>query len=139
LTTGSLTIGGSSILRFDLATQGAVGGAANDLLTVNGPLTLDGTLVVTELPGFSNGTYRLFNYTGALTNNGLDLQTAFLTAHPGSTINLGTAGQVNLIVVPEPSTATLLALGAALLRGSRRKRGYDMYAADWRLRRVSGR
>jgi fibronectin-binding autotransporter adhesin len=122
LTAAGLTLTSGAFVRFELAAPGTVGGSVNDLLTINGNLTLDGTLVVTELAGFANGTYRLANYTGVLLNNGLDLQPAFLTAHPGSNISTATAGQVNLIVIPEPSSAALFALGAALPAYFRRSR-----------------
>jgi fibronectin-binding autotransporter adhesin len=121
LTSAGLTLTSGALVRFELAAPGTVGGVS-DLLTINGNLTLDGTLVVTELAGFSNGTYRLANYTGVFANNGLDLQPAFLVAHPGSSISTTTAGQVNLIVIPEPSCVGLLPLGAALCSITRRKR-----------------
>jgi len=98
--TGPLSLGPGNRLHVDLAAPGVVGGNVNDLLVVNGALTLDGTLFVTELSGFANGVYRLFDYTGPLTNNGLVLAPGFLAAHPGSTISVSTPGQVNLIVGP---------------------------------------
>jgi fibronectin-binding autotransporter adhesin len=109
-------------LRAELA--GTIGGNVNDLVNVNGALTLDGTLAVTELPGFSNGSYTLFDYSGALTNNGLTIQPAFLTAHPGSTIQIDSANtRVNLVVVPEPAAAATLMAGlATTLLGLRRDR-----------------
>lgn len=48
-----------------------VGGGTNDLVEVSGNLTLDGILNITDLGGFAEGTYRLFNYSGSLTDNGL--------------------------------------------------------------------
>jgi hypothetical protein len=94
----------------------------NDQLFLNGNLTLDGTLQVTELAGFLEGTYRLIDYMGALTNNGLALESAFTLAHPGSYINTATQGQVDLIVVPEPVAALSLFGGIAVLAGLRRRR-----------------
>jgi fibronectin-binding autotransporter adhesin len=132
LTTAGLTLTSGASVRFELATPGTVGGSVNDLLAVNGNLTLDGTLVVTELAGFANGTYRLVNYTGVFANNVLDLQAAFLTAHPGSSISTATTGQVNLIVIPEPSSAALLTLSAALLPFIRRRREIARSTASWR-------
>lgn len=120
LTTGNLTIGSGSSLRFELAAPGTVGGTVNDLVTVNGALTLDGTLVVTELAGFSNGTYRLFDHTGTLTDNGLDLRPAFLAAHPGSSITFA-PNKVNLQVVPEPASAALCALSCVTVALRRRR------------------
>src|SRR5262249_54043229 len=75
LTVGSLTLNSGSIENYDLATAGTPGGATNDLTIVNGNLVLDGTLNITTGVGFGAGTYRLFNYTGTLTNNTLDLGT----------------------------------------------------------------
>src|SRR5690606_32952497 len=48
-------------------------GAPSDtaLFDVTGNLTLDGNLLVTGGAGFAEGAYRLFDYGGALTNNGL--------------------------------------------------------------------
>ena len=60
-----------SILNYELDTPGVVGGGVNDLIIVTGNLTLAGTLNVAGLGGFGLGTYRLMNYGGALTNNGL--------------------------------------------------------------------
>ena len=122
LTTGTMALDGASVWKFELATAGVVGSGVNDLLTVSGALTLDGTLQVTTLGGFGNGTYRLANYSGALTDSGLDLEVSFLTAYPGSTVDVGTAGEVNLVVVPEPGSALLLLGGIGALAGLRRRR-----------------
>jgi len=65
LTLGSLTIQGTgAIINFRLGQPGVVGGSANDLVAVNGALTLNGNLAITELAGFAPGTYTLFTYTG---------------------------------------------------------------------------
>lgn len=121
LLTGALTLGGTSVLDYELTTPGVAGGATNDLLSVTGNLTLDGTLKVTALPGFAAGNYRIINYTGALTNNTLVLDSTFLSAYPGSSISTATAGQVNLTVVPEPAATALLAGGLGLMMGRRRR------------------
>lgn len=69
---GVLTVGrlllldDAAILEFEL-------GAASDRIQVNGDLTLDGVLNVAALASFGAGTYRLIDYTGALTNNNLRL------------------------------------------------------------------
>lgn len=68
---GNLLLDSASILNFELAQAGVVGGGINDLITVSGNLTLDGTLNVAALTGFGEGIYRLINYGGALTDNGL--------------------------------------------------------------------
>jgi fibronectin-binding autotransporter adhesin len=111
-----------STLKLELSAPGVVGGTSNDLLSVNGAFTLDGTLQVATLPGFGVGTYRIANYTGALTNNTLNLDATFIAAWPGSSINTATSGQVNLIVIPEPNSALLVLGAAGLLAGLRRYR-----------------
>ncbi|MFZ5664193.1 MAG: autotransporter-associated beta strand repeat-containing protein [Pseudomonadota bacterium] len=68
---GNLLLDSASILNFELAQAGVVGGGINDLITVSGNLTLDGTLNVAALTGFGEGIYRLINYGGTLTDNGL--------------------------------------------------------------------
>ncbi|WP_052129416.1 autotransporter-associated beta strand repeat-containing protein [Sphingomonas sp. 35-24ZXX] len=68
---GNLLLDAASLLNFELAQAGVVGGGINDLITVGGNLTLDGTVNITALPGFGEGIYRLINYTGTLTDNGL--------------------------------------------------------------------
>jgi fibronectin-binding autotransporter adhesin len=98
---GTLTIAGDAtfdagtVFNYELSQPGVVGGAGNDLINVGGNLTLDGTLNVIPLPGFGAGYYRLFNYGGTLTDNGL----AFGSIPAGFTPTLLTsiAGQVNLL------------------------------------------
>lgn len=89
LGTGALTLNNTTTLNYDL-------GTASDLTSVNGNLTLDGTLNVTAAAGFGVGTYLLFNYTGTLTNN--TLVTGTMPAGFAYQISTSTAGQVNLIV-----------------------------------------
>ncbi|WP_446653481.1 autotransporter-associated beta strand repeat-containing protein [Blastomonas sp.] len=92
---GNLTLSDSSVLNFELAQPGVVGGGINDLINVGGNLVLDGTLNVTALDGFSAGFYRLFNYGGTLTNNTLNLGT--LPLGFTSSILTDIAGQVNIL------------------------------------------
>lgn len=122
LSTGPFSLSSSSKLKFELAQPSMVGAGINDLISVVGDLLLDGTLQVSESSGFAIGTYRLFDYTGTLTNSGLDLDTAFLTAHPGSRIDTATSGQVNLVVVPEPGAYMSLLGGVGMLLGFQRAR-----------------
>ena len=69
---GSLTLSDASQLDFELGKPDIAGGT-NDLLKVNGDLTLDGVLNVTALPGIGTGTYTLMTYRGLIVNNGLTL------------------------------------------------------------------
>ena len=99
LAMGTLTLNSGSILNYQLGISNVVGGGVNDLVNVNGNLTLAGTLNITNVGGFGEGVYRLFNYTGSLTNNGL----TFGTLPTGFTdsellVQTSRAGQINLLV-----------------------------------------
>lgn len=93
LTMGGLTLNPTSLLSVSLGTPGA-----QPVFQVNGNLTLDGTMDVTNLGGFGPGLYRLFAYTGSLTDNGLGLG----SLPPGESVSdlavqTSVANQVNLI------------------------------------------
>ena len=90
LTMGSLTLGNSSNVNVAL---GAPGNTLA-LFDVTGNLTLDGTLNVTDSGGFGAGVYRIFNYGGALTNNGMAIGT---TPAGDLSIQTAIANQVNLV------------------------------------------
>jgi autotransporter-associated beta strand protein len=126
---GSAAFDANAILAFELlGTDQTVGAGINDLLTGVTNLTLDGTLNVTDLGAGSflsatvGNSWRLINYTGSLTNNGLALGTTpSLTGGLAFAVDTTTVGQVNLVVVPEPTTTVVL--GAALAAfGLRRRR-----------------
>lgn len=115
----SLTLDAGALLDFELGPPGYIGGGTNDYALVLGNLTLDGTLNVSALDGFTNGIYRLFDYNGVLTDNGLQISSV-----PGQfslTVNTSVPGQVNLFVVPEPQTMALIVIGGALLLRRRRR------------------
>ncbi|WP_315386043.1 autotransporter-associated beta strand repeat-containing protein [uncultured Stenotrophomonas sp.] len=100
LSTGSLVLDAGSNLDAAL-------GVPSDtrVLAVNGDLALDGTLNVTDLGGFGDGVYRLIDYTGALTNNGLSLGSLPVAVLPGQLLVQTAVGQqVNLVVSASGST-----------------------------------
>lgn len=93
-----LTLPPGDGLTFDLTNNTTIGSGINDLLVVNGNLTLNSNLVTIRpiAPGgaLANGTYRLVNYTGA--------KTGFLSISAGTrytfTLDEATAGRINLNV-----------------------------------------
>jgi hypothetical protein len=100
---GSVTVNGGVFFgptgraTFELDQPNVVGGGS-DWVTVNGALTLDGTLDVAALLNFGAGTYRLFDYTGALVDHGVRLGT--VPAGYVARLDFGTTNQVNLEVLP---------------------------------------
>ncbi|WP_206185544.1 autotransporter-associated beta strand repeat-containing protein, partial [Sphingosinicella sp. CPCC 101087] len=94
---GSLSLASAAQIGMDLGAANAVGSAFNDLVDVEGDLILDGTLNVTVTPGgtFGIGLYRIANYGGTLTDNGLALGT--LPAGADVSVQTSVANQVNLI------------------------------------------
>lgn len=90
---GALTLNNTSNVNVNFGQADVVGGSFNDLITVGGNLTLDGTLNVTQTTGgtFGPGVYRIFNYGGSLTNNGLNV------ASPDYFVQTAVANQVNLV------------------------------------------
>lgn len=118
LTLGAgLTLNSTSILNFDLSTPNSL---LDDEISVVGNLTLDGQLNVTNLGGLGNGSYKLFDYSGTLTNNGV----TFGTLHAGLNFAIDTttfSNAVYLSVTPEPGMASLFGLGLAALIWRRRR------------------
>ena len=94
---GDLIISPTATLAYEFGQAGVAGGALNDLVNIGGDLILDGTINVTVPTGgaFDAGVYRVFNYGGTLTDNGLTLG-----ALPGGSnvaVQTSIAGQVNLV------------------------------------------
>ncbi|HEX8055484.1 MAG TPA: autotransporter-associated beta strand repeat-containing protein, partial [Novosphingobium sp.] len=94
---GSLAIGAGATLAYEFGQAGTTGGALNDLVKVGGNLSLDGTIDVIVPAGgvFDTGIYRVFDYAGTLTNNGLTL--GALPAGTQVAVQTSIAGQVNLV------------------------------------------
>lgn len=130
-----LALGTGSVLSYGLSgTNTTIGGGINDLSAITGNLTLDGSLNIGEigvgsfLSATTGDTWRLFTYTGTLTNNGLILGST-PTLSPGLSLSVDTStpNEVNLIVVPEPlaTGAALLVFGAGALARMRRRPAGD--------------
>jgi fibronectin-binding autotransporter adhesin len=124
----SFTLANTSILDFELNPANTTAGSGvNDLITGVTDLTLAGILNISGsgdwLAVEQDTAWRLFNYSGSLSGAGLTLgSTPTLAAGLSLELDTSTAGEVNLVVVPEPS-AILLALGG-------------IAACGWRLRRM---
>lgn len=128
LVDGNLAASTSAVFNFELSgTSTAIGSGVNDLIDGVNALTLAGVLNIAEtVPGsflsVTNASWRLFNYSGTLTDNGLVLG-SLPAVQSGVTFSLdfATPGQVNLVaVIPEPSALGLLVPAVALM-GRRRK------------------
>lgn len=98
LSVGALTLSSGSQLDFDLGLPNLPTGSGSDRVDVTGNLTLAGTLNVANAGGFGGGIYRLFNYGGALTNDGLTLGTLPGGVSAGDlSVQTSVARQVNLV------------------------------------------
>lgn len=98
-TAGGLTLESGATLTMDLAPTTTVGGGTNDLIVVNGDLTVNGNNInINPVTGtLASGTYRLFNYTGNLNGSFGTASTASSSPY-NFTIDTSTPHQVNLIV-----------------------------------------
>ncbi|RDI10537.1 autotransporter-associated beta strand protein [Comamonas sp. AG1104] len=97
LSVNSLVFNANS--NFDVGLGAPVSGGGNQLVNVGGNLTLDGTLNVSDIGGFGSGVYRLINYTGGLTDNGMLIGTVPGSVTPGDlTLQTALANQINLLV-----------------------------------------
>ncbi|MBB4633682.1 autotransporter-associated beta strand repeat-containing protein [Sphingosinicella soli] len=94
---GDLLLSSGSVLDFEFGQADVAGGPLNDLIEVGGDLRLDGTINVSVSAGgtFGGGIYRVFNYDGALIDNGLTL--GLMPGGSNVVVQTSVAGQVNLI------------------------------------------
>lgn len=102
LTVGELILQGGGIVGFDLTASTTIGSGVNDLLVVNGNLTVNGNQININPQGLlqTGVPYRLFNYTGTLT----EVSPFFVPGVNGYTFTVSTAtpGQVNLVASGGP-------------------------------------
>lgn len=93
---GNLGFGAGSNLGISLGQANVVGGPLNDLVKVEGDLTLDGTLDVSVSSGgtFDPGIYRVIGYAGSLSDNGLVIGSVPSTDYY---LQTAIAQQVNLV------------------------------------------
>lgn len=94
----TLTVSENLVLSGGAHVEVALGAPGNGtgLFNVVGDLTLDGTLNVANAGGFGAGIYRIFDYGGALTDNGMEV--GAMPAGTSGTIQTAVAHQVNLLV-----------------------------------------
>ena len=99
LTVGSLSMASSA--NFDVTLDAPSG---TRLISVGGALTLDGLLNITGQANFGPGLYRLIDYSGAFTDNGLAINTMPSGVSTSDlAVQTSVAGQVNLIyTAPAP-------------------------------------
>ncbi len=100
----TLTIGGDLTLAASSSTSVQWGSMSQQAaFHVDGNLTMDGTLNVVDTGGFGSGTYKLFTYGGALTDDGLSFgvvpggqaakdRMTVVTAYTGSVYIVNTYG-----------------------------------------------
>ncbi|MEQ3724604.1 autotransporter domain-containing protein [Alcanivorax sp.] len=96
---GNLTLAQGSLLDFDFGAPGSDFSTLgqSDSVTVNGDLAINGaSLNVNDAGGFGPGLYRLFDYTGTLTESNGGLQLAATDPSLGLQY-LAANGQINLI------------------------------------------
>ncbi len=138
--TSGLLLDTASFLNFELnAFDNAIGGGINDLLDVTGDFTLAGILNVAGSGDFSsvpdNTKWRLFNYSGGtFTDGGITLGSMPSLGSTGRyfEIDTATAGEVNLVIVPEPGGIALAGIGITAAACSCRRRRGTRDAAGFR-------
>lgn len=110
LSTGDLVLSEASQLEFELSRAGIAGQGINDLVAVQGDLTLDGQLYLLDSSALQPGTYTLFTYSGELTNQGLGVAQAL----PGMELSIVAengvvALHITQVVIETPDTPDVIA------------------------------
>ena len=107
-TAGALTLTGTAVTQFDLATTG------NDLITAAGArLTLGGILALNLGTGVTTGTFALFNGLAAVPTGTFSSVTGVPANEQATFSYAGGTYSLSLAAVPEPSTWALGAFGMA--------------------------
>jgi len=101
LSTRDLTLDAASTLVIELGAPGV-----GDRLDADGDLVLDGELEIVDAGGLGDGRYRLIDYQGTLTDNGLTIVSA--PSGFGFLIDTSVAGQVDLVVGSGTASALVL-------------------------------
>jgi len=114
---GTLTVANNVTLSGDFLVDVETDGTS-DLLAVTGDLTLGGSLTIANLSKLVSPVYTIATYTGSLGGSSF------------ASTNLGTTGYIvdttstpgSVLLVPEPATLALMALGGlGLILGRKRK------------------
>jgi autotransporter-associated beta strand protein len=111
--TGDVTVNGGATNLFALG----VDSASSASVAVNGNLTVAGVIDVSDLGGFTNGTYTLFTYTGALDTNGISVNNPLPGGQIGTIDTTSNPGQVDLVVTPGGGPAPTASFTATALSG----------------------
>jgi autotransporter-associated beta strand protein len=112
----SLTTGVTNY--FELTNSFAIGGGTNDLIVVEGFLTLNSNVIAITVLGpdpLGAGSYRLFNYAGAKKGS-CNPTPVFLSGSPGTntaTIDDSVTNQINLVIVVPLPIPTITQVGSA--------------------------
>jgi autotransporter-associated beta strand protein len=97
LNVGGLTLEGNCQATYNLNSANTIGGGVNDLIAVNGNVTINGgTINVLPVGLLQDGVpYTIVTYTGGLTQNG-SLSVSSVNGYT-FTVSTSTAGQINII------------------------------------------
>jgi autotransporter-associated beta strand protein len=101
LTVGALKLETGASATFDVNTTNTVGSGVNDLIQVNGNLTLNNNALTINLAGVPQPgvPYRLINYTGTRTGT-FGAVTVANGNHYSATLDYSVLGQVNITLQP---------------------------------------